>query len=141
MSEGKTKTNSKKRFCAEEAVVGKVEATRVVKSATKPKAKSAKRLDAVYLVLTCEKPVSKVKEGEQVGHETQDTEVLGVFSNLKDANREAKLEAFFDEENDGDNDDEEEADDAGDKDLFDWQEEPSEWTARRVWVEKKQVQY
>lgn len=138
MSEVKAKVNSKKRV-AEEVADGKVEAKRAGKSAAKPKAKSTKRLNDVYLVLACEKPVSSDKKG---GHETQDTEILGVFANLKDANREAKLEAFFDEDNvNDDDDDEEEGDDSGDKELFDWQDEPSEWTARRVWVEKRQVQY
>lgn len=141
MSEAKKTVNSKKRVCAEDVADGKAEATRVVKPAAKPKAKSTKRLETVYLVLACEKPVSKDKQGEHTGHETQDTEILGVFANLKDANREAKLEAFFDEENAGDHDDEDEGDDSGETELFDWQEEPSELPARRVWVEKRQVQY
>lgn len=61
--------------------------------------------------------------------------VIGVFANLKDANKCAKIEAYDgdEEEDDGDDDDNE---------LFLWDEdEPDGWKAKRVWVEKKTIQY
>jgi mitochondrial fission protein ELM1 len=129
MSEVDTTTNSKKRVCAEDTD-NEVEVVRVVQATTKPKAKS-KRLNAVYLVLACGVPLHNYKWGEHAGYETQDTQIVGVFANIKEANRAARLEAF-DEESD-DADDEDEVDVGGDEALFHWEEEePSEWTARRV---------
>lgn len=108
-----------------------VEVIRVVKPPIKQTSRPPQRLNDVYLVLTCDYPLDNDKWGEHSGHETQDTKILGVFANLKDANREARLEAFFDDETED-----------SDTELFSWQEErPLEWTARRVWVEKKNVQY
>lgn len=93
------------------------------------------RLESVYIVLTCFYPLQNDKWGEHAGHETQDTEILAVYANLKDANKHAKMEV-----DDDDDDDENESDD--DDSLFYWQEEDtSEWTARRVWVEEQKLKY
>jgi hypothetical protein len=65
--------------------------------------------------------------------------IIGVFANIKEANRAAKVEAFDEE---SDEDDEDETDVGDNASLFHWEKEaPAEWTARRVWVEKKHVQY
>ena len=100
--------------------------------------KPAPAITSVYIAFSCNYPCQNDKWGEDSGHETEDTQVLGVYANLKDANRHAKSETYMDEKSDDDDDD----DDDDDGSLFYWQEEePAEWTARRVWVEEKQIQY
>lgn len=117
-----------------------------------------RRLNNVYLVLTCDYPLQNEKWGEDSGHETQDTKVLAVFAKLEHANDFAREEADQDDESDDKSDDDgsddesddevvDESDDnygvgANDPSLFYWQEEdPDEGTARRVWVEKKTIYY
>lgn len=100
------------------------------------------RLNEVYIVLTCNYPLQKDKRGESSGHETEDTEIIGVYAQLKDANRAAKDEAYQYGEEEEEDEEEEDEDDEDSGDLFDWQEdEPAEWTARRVWVEQKTIAY
>jgi hypothetical protein len=106
-------------------------------TAAKPN-KKVQRLHQVFLVFTCKYPLQNDKWGEDSGHETEDTELQGVYANLKDANRAAKCEAFFDEDESDESDDDEDDNDA----LFYWQEEhPDEWTCRRVWVEEETIHY
>ena len=97
-------------------------------------AKPPPALTSVYIAFSCGYPLQNDKWGEHSGHETEDTEVLGVYANLKDANKRARLEAY---DNDDDSDDD---DDDDDDSLFHWQSEPAEWIARRVWVEKRKIQ-
>ena len=93
------------------------------------------RLLFVHVVLTCNYPCQNDKWGESSGHETEDTEILGVFAKLNDANSLARAEAY-------DGDPEKKGDVSDDGSLFYWQdEEPMEWTARRDWVEKKQISH
>ena len=107
----------------------------VVTKVVVAKQKPVTRLRKVYLVFKCDYPLQNDKWGEHSGHETQDTELMGVYANLKDANQQAKYEALDDDDDDSDDDESEET-------LFYWEEEePCEWTARRVWVEVKQIQY
>jgi hypothetical protein len=100
--------------------------------------KEYKKLFSVYIVLSCNYPLENDKWGEHSGHETEDTKIIGVFAKLKDANQRAKEEV----EDDDDEDDYSEDKPSNDKSLFYWQEDdPCEWTARRVWVEKKTIEY
>jgi hypothetical protein len=110
------------------------------KSKTTPAAAAAggsskqQRLSSVYIILSCEYPFERRNWGEYE-HETEDTMVIGVFANLKYANKCAKIEAYDgdEEEDDGDDDDNE---------LFLWDEDESDgWKAKRVWVEKETIQY
>jgi hypothetical protein len=109
-------------------------------SSTSDKQKTEpERLSEVYVVLACDYPLENDKWGHDSGHETQDTEILAVFANVAAANKFAKDEVreiddqFESDDEDGGNDD---------ASLFHWQEEEChEWTARRVWVEKKKFYY
>ena len=106
--------------------------------------KMNRRPTLVYIVCTCNYPLQNDKWGENSGHDTEDTEILAVYASLKDANRRAKEEKNLDYDDDGDDDDKdsENEDDDDDDDLFYWQDdEPYDWTARRVWVEEKTIQY
>jgi len=89
----------------------------------------------VYLVFACDCPQQDGKfrrYSEQ--HETQDTELIGVYALLKEANQAAKYEAEQGEEEESDSEDDEE--------LFYWQDdEPDDWKARRVWVEQQAIKY
>jgi len=104
---------------------------------SKPKPTKQPLLKHVYIAFKCNYPLQNDKWGEDAGHETEDTNVIGVYANLREANQAAKYEAFDEEEEESD-----EEEDEDDEDLFYWQEEePSEWTARRVWVERKAIKY
>ena len=115
--------------------------------AAQPKAKAQQmatppppRLSSVHVVFACDCPLHiNDKWGERSGHETQDTQLIGVFAQLANANRCAKEEAG--QCNDEDRDQESEGDDDDDDgDLFCWQEDdPCEWTARRVWAEAQSI--
>jgi hypothetical protein len=101
---------------------------------------SHRRLKSVYIAFACDYPVQNDKWGEHSGHETQDTEVLGVYATLQDANRAAKYEAFEHDDDDDDEDEDEEEEEG--ESLFYWQDEmPDGWKARRVWVEEQNIQY
>jgi hypothetical protein len=69
MSEVDTTTNGKKRVCADETD-DEVEVIRVVQATTKPNAKPSKRLNVVYLALSCGVPLKNYKWGEHAGYET-----------------------------------------------------------------------
>lgn len=106
---------------------------------TKVVAPPRPNLEQVYIAFSCNYPLQNDKWGESSGHETEDTQCLGVFASLKDANAHARAETYLDEdESDEDNDD----DESEDTDPFYWQEEElTEWTTRRVWVEVQEVNY
>lgn len=89
----------------------------------------------VYIVMSCDYPFHNDKWGENSGHDTQDTEIHGVFANLRDANRYAKEEWLEYEGEDAD------SDDNGDELFYQQEESPEGWKAHHVWVEKQTVQY
>ena len=65
-------------------------------------------------------------DGESSGHETEDTVIVAIFANLKDANKRAmqEKECDYDSEEDHNDDDDYSS-------LFYWQDdEPCEWTDR-----------
>ena len=94
---------------------------------------------SVFIVMTCDYPLQNEKCGEYSGHETQDTAILGVFAKRPDANRFAREE--WNEYAGLDDSDDENDDDEDDELFYRQEEEPSEWTAHRIWVEEKPLHY
>ncbi len=97
----------------------------------------------VFIVLTCDYPLQNDKRGEHSGHETQDTEILAVFANQKQANEYAKTKwyEYCDPDDDEDYDDDDSEEDYVDGLFYKQEEEPDEWEAKRIWVEKKNLIY
>lgn len=99
-------------------------------------------LQQVYVACSCNYPLQNDKWGESSGHETEDTQILGVYARSKDANAHARSETHLDQDESSDNDDDCSDAESKETELFYWQDdEPTEWTARRVWVEVQTVQY
>lgn len=131
-------SNQQKRVREED---DEIVVTKVVQGvAPKKRRSSLKRLNQVYIVFKCQYPLHNDKWGEHSGHETEDTEVIGVFANLKEANIAARYETYeFDDDEDDDDDDD---DVVSSTTPFYWQDDhPCEWHARRVWVEEQKIQY
>ena len=102
------------------------------------KTKSEQKLTHVYITFECNYPCRNDKWGESSGHETEDTRVVRVFASKRAAIVAAKEESYFDDEEE--DFDEDAAYDTRFKAVLFWQEEqPSEWTARRIWVEKQKT--
>ena len=101
-------------------------------AAPKPIQRKKKSIEHVYIVFTCRIPLQNRKWEEHSGHERQDTNLVGVFADRKEANQAAMEEVWaVDDEADFD-----EACDDG-QELFTWEDkEPYDWTALRVWVER-----
>ena len=106
------------------------------------------RPTSVFVVMTCRVRKNGSNEYEDDAaagarkRSTQNTEILGVYANKKDANLCAKDqvqlfqgENHVDEVIDGEDD--------GGPGLFHWQEDSSltESAARKVWVEQQTIQY
>jgi hypothetical protein len=63
-------------------------------------------LEHVYIVFSCNYPLQNDKWGESSARETEDTQCLGVYASLRDANAHAHAEAHDDyDEDESDKDD------------------------------------